>query len=96
MSQKAASLGKNAAFIDVGGALAYSCLLALLAALILGIAAAGLPLWASALIVAGVLLCIGGCVVMYGLNSLKHTDPVPRQTVETLKEDIEWAKQQTR
>ena len=95
MSQKLLSLVKNVGFLVAGGAVAYTGLLALLAALVLGTAAAGLPLWASALLVGGVLLCLSGFLVMQGLKALKNADPVPQQTVETLKEDIEWAKQQT-
>jgi hypothetical protein len=30
-----------------------------------------------------------------GYDTLKKTDLVPRQTVETLKEDAQWAKEQT-
>jgi hypothetical protein len=31
-----------------------------------------------------------------GLNRLKHEDVTPRQTLDTLQEDVEWAKEQTR
>jgi hypothetical protein len=94
--QKLASIGKDVGYIAIGGAIAYAGLLALIAALVLGIAAAAnLPLWASALLVGAVIVGIGGLLVMSGLKALKHMDPVPRQTVETLKEDIEWAKHPT-
>ncbi len=44
------------------------------------------------LVVAGV----GYVLVQKGLTNLKRTDLAPRQTVETLKEDVQWAKEQTR
>ena len=33
-------------------------------------------------------------LISRGRQQLKQVDPVPRQTVETLKEDVEWAKAQ--
>jgi hypothetical protein len=54
----------------------------------------GLKPWLAALIV-GVLLGIVGWVMLQrGLKDLKRTDPTPRRTVETIKEDIQWAKEQ--
>jgi hypothetical protein len=34
-------------------------------------------------------------LIQQGLNALKRIDPTPRQTIESLKEDKEWAKEQT-
>jgi hypothetical protein len=54
----------------------------------------GLKPWLAALIV-GVLLGIVGWVMLQrGLKDLKRTDPTPRRTVETIKDDIQWAKEQ--
>jgi uncharacterized membrane protein YqjE len=33
-------------------------------------------------------------LITKGRQQMKQVDPVPRQTVETLKEDVEWAKAQ--
>ena len=38
---------------------------------------------------------IGYMLVQRGRTALKQADLAPRQTIETLKEDVEWAKQQT-
>ncbi len=35
-----------------------------------------------------------GLLISRGRTEMKKVDPVPRQTVETLKEDVEWAKAQ--
>jgi len=35
-----------------------------------------------------------GVLIARGRTEMKQVDPVPRQTVETLKEDVEWAKAQ--
>jgi protein-S-isoprenylcysteine O-methyltransferase Ste14 len=96
LTQKVSHIGKNMTGLAIGGALAYAGLLALVAAAIAGITAAGLPVWASALIVGVVLAGIGGVLVMTGLAAMKRVDPVPHQTVQTLKEDGEWAKQQVK
>jgi uncharacterized membrane protein YqjE len=46
------------------------------------------------LVVAVVLFVIAGVLAARGRSEAKSIDPVPRQTVETLKEDAEWAKAQ--
>ena len=56
-----------------------------LAALVVGIA--------LALIVGVVFAAIAGALAMAGRSRIKRaTPPVPEQTVETVKEDVEWAK----
>ena len=35
-----------------------------------------------------------GVLISRGRTEMKQVDPVPRQTVETLKEDVEWVKAQ--
>jgi len=95
MTQKVTSAGKDAGLIGAGGALAYAGLLAVLAAVIIGLGEF-IPLWISALIVGLVVIGIGYMLVQQGLTALKRIDPTPRQTIETLKEDTEWAKEQTR
>ena len=50
---------------------------------------------ALAFFLVAVLYGIAAAVLLSrGRDQLKHVDPVPRQTVETLKEDVEWAKAQ--
>lgn len=95
MSQKASRVGKDLGFLAVGGAVAYAGFLALLAAAILALALV-LPGWAAALIVGVVVAAIGFFLVRKGLKDLKQTDPAPRETLQTMKEDVQWAKDQTR
>ncbi|ATB46114.1 phage holin family protein [Corallococcus macrosporus] len=52
--------------------------------------AEALPLWASALIVAVVLLAVGGGVAWSGLQRMKQVHG-PERTIQTLKEDGQWA-----
>ena len=88
-------MGKHAGFIVAGGLLAYAALLVLAAALVALLATTlELPVWVSALLVALVLGGVSFFLVQTGLNGLKETDLTPKRTVQTLKEDVEWAQDQ--
>jgi tetrahydromethanopterin S-methyltransferase subunit C len=53
--------------------------------------------WLAALVVAVVYAAIAGILAVVGRSRLKAATPVmPEQTVETVKEDVEWAKTQAR
>jgi len=95
MSQKASRVGKNVGFLVVGGVVAYTGVLALVAA---GIILLGqvIPYWLSAGIVGLVIALVGLFLVVKGANTLRQEDPVPQETVETLKEDSQWLKNQKR
>jgi tetrahydromethanopterin S-methyltransferase subunit G len=94
MSQKASRVGKDVGFMAAGGAVAYAGLLAIIAGVIalLGLV---IPLWLSALLVGLVVAGLGYFLVRRGLDALKQEDLAPRETIQTLKEDKEWAKDQT-
>jgi fatty acid desaturase len=94
MTQKASRAGKDVAMMAVGGAVIYAGFLALLAALIAGIVAAGLAPWLSALIVGVAVVAVGGALVWQGREALRRVNLAPRQTIHTLKEDAAWVKQQ--
>jgi VIT1/CCC1 family predicted Fe2+/Mn2+ transporter len=51
---------------------------------------AGWPLWASFLLVGGVITVIGGALTAYGIQQFKSFNPLPDQTAEGLKENLEW------
>ena len=94
MTQKATRVGMNVAFLVIGGAIAYAGLLAIIAAIIIAVGTAMNNMWAAALIVGLVIVAIAAALIMKGLNALKSEDLAPRQTIETLKEDAQWAKNQ--
>ena len=96
LTEKAAQVGKDIAFLAIGGLVAYAGLLAIIAAVILVLAANGVPLWVAALIVGLAVAVIGYVLVQRGLTALKRHDLMPRQTIESLKEDTQWAKEQVR
>ncbi len=86
MSDKVSNIGKQLGLLAVGGALAYSGVLAIVAALVILLANAGLPWWVSALIVGVAVAAAGGMIVKKGLDAIKGQDLVPRQTLESIKE----------
>jgi len=96
LTEKATQVGKDVAYLAVGGLVAYAGLLAIIAAVILVLAANGVPLWVSALIVGLAVAIVGYVLVQRGLTALKRQDFAPRQTLETLKDDTRWAKEQIR
>jgi uncharacterized membrane protein YqjE len=93
LTQKATRVGRNIGYLVLGGAVAYAALLALLAALII-LLANYMPAWIAALVVAVLVGIVGAVLISKALADLKRTEIAPRQTVETLKEDAQWAKQQ--
>ncbi len=93
LTQKATSVGKNVGFLVVGGAVGYAALLAILAAAIIGLAYF-VPWWAAALIVGVIVGIVAFLLISSALKALKTTSLTPNQTVETLKEDAEWLKNQ--
>ena len=65
---------------------------AVVAAAITGLAT-GMATWLAALIVAAVLGLIAGIVALVGARQMKQAvPPIPEQTVETLREDLDYAK----
>ncbi|HYP42038.1 MAG TPA: phage holin family protein [Chloroflexia bacterium] len=96
LSQKAGQVGRDLGFLAIGGAIAYAGLLAIIAAIIIALATLGLPWWLSALLVGLVVAGIGYFLVQKGLSALKRESLAPRQTLDTLKEDVEWIKEQAR
>jgi len=54
------------------------------------------PNWAAALIVGAVLAVVAGMMLNTGLKRFKQIHPTPERTVETIKENVEWVKQQAK
>ena len=54
------------------------------------------PDWAAALIVAVALGIIAIVTMRLGVSRLQQVDPTPEKTIDSLKENVQWAKQQTK
>lgn len=93
LSQKATQAGNHMVWVVMGGAIAYAGFLAMLAAAILGLSylMAG---WLAALLVGVVVAGIGFFLLQMGINALKNINPAPEYTIESLKENGKWMKEQ--
>ena len=94
LTQSATEAARGIGMLVAGGAVAYAGLLFLLLALVFGLIEAGWDAWISALVVGLVVVAIGAVLVLRARESLKPANLAPRRTIETLKEDQEWAKEQ--
>jgi len=90
--QKGQQYGKGAGLIGAGaviGLLAAGALTAFLIMLLDG----AMANWLAALIVGVVFAAVATVLALMGRNRIRAAaPPVPEQTVETVKEDVEWAK----
>ena len=94
VSEKGKKAGLGAGMFGGAGVIGFLALAALTAAAILGLATA-LPDWLAALIVGLVYAGVAGVLVLQGRNKVQEAGPpIPEQTVDTVKEDVEWAKTQ--
>lgn len=96
LTQKASEVGRNIGYLLIGGAVAYAGLLAIMAALIVGLAMLGLPWWLAPLAVGIVVAGIGYFLIQRALAAFKPSNLSPRQTIQSIKESSEWAKDQMR
>ena len=97
MTQKGKDAGAGAGCIGGGALFGLGMFGALTAALIALLATAVDHVWLAALIVAVVYGEIAGVLALRGKDKIQEAAPAsPEQTVETVKEDVEWARTQTR
>ncbi len=94
LTQKATKVGKNVGYLVVGGAVAYAALLAFVAGLIIVLGNLLDNHWLAAFIVGIVIAVAAVVMIMSALSALKATGLTPTQTVETIKEDAQWLKDQ--
>ena len=96
LTQKGRNAGVGAGLIGGGGGLALFAFGALTAAVILLLNEV-MAAWVAAALVAVVYAAVAAVLALRGKQRIEEsTPPVPEQTVETLKEDVEWAKTQIR
>jgi uncharacterized membrane protein YqjE len=94
MAEKGRQAGTGAGLFGGAGVTGLLALISLTLALIFALAT-GMDDWIAALIVTVLWGAVAGVLAMTGKEKLKEAGPpVPEQTVETVKEDVEWAKTQ--
>jgi uncharacterized membrane protein YqjE len=94
VTQKGKVAGKGAGML-AGAAMATLLGLGALSAVLIVALDGAMALWLAALIVTVLWLAIAGVLAMSGKKALERATPPVPQTVETVKEDIQWAKTQT-
>ena len=93
MTRKAKRAARGAGMFGGSGLLALYAGGCLLAAAIIGLAGV-LPAWAAALIVGVALLAAAGLAALLGKGQVsKATPPVPEQTVQSVRADVEEIKE---
>ena len=93
VTQKAKYLGRNVGYPVVGGAVAYAGMLAVIAAIIMLLDRV-MPAWGAALLVGVVVALVAWLMIGKAMSALQQAELTPKETVETLKEDATWVKQQ--
>ena len=95
LTQKGKQAGMGAGLFGAAGAIGFLALAALTTCFILALDAA-MPAWLAALIVAVVYAAVAAVLAVRGRAKVKQAvPPVPEQTIETVKEDVQWVKNQT-
>jgi len=94
ITQKGKLAGRGAGML-AGAAVAALLGLGAFTALLVIVLDSALPLWLAALIVTVLWLAVAAGLALAGKKALKASTPPVPQTVETVKEDIQWAKTQT-
>jgi uncharacterized membrane protein YqjE len=96
LSEKGKQVGTGAGMFGTAGILGYTGFLAITAAIVLALNEA-LDGWLAALIVGAVYLAIAGAAALVGRDRIREATPAaPVETIETVKEDVQWAKNQAR
>ena len=95
MREKAGKVGAGAGMWGAAGVIGLLGLGSLTTFLILALDGV-MPNWLAALIVGIAYAAIAGVLYLRGKQRVEEAgSPVPEQTVETLKEDMQWAKHPT-
>jgi len=95
LSEKFSRIGQGATALGAGALIAFSGWLVLLAAAVLGLATV-VPAWLAALIVALLVLAIGGALVYIGKSRFDADSLTPRRTLRSLREDEAWLRERLR
>ena len=95
LSEKGKVAGQGAGMF--GGAAVVGLLaLGVLTTMILALLDKAMDLWVAALIVTVLYGAIAAVLAMSGRDRVKQATPPAEQTVETVKEDVQWAKSQAK
>ncbi len=95
VTQKGKQAGIGVGIVGAAGVIGLLALGALTAAIVLALNIV-MPAWLAALIVAIVYGAAAAVIGLKGKEKVQEATPPAPQTVETVKEDVQWAKNPTR
>lgn len=95
LREEAAKAGKSGGMLGGAAVAGYLCLLLVSFAAAWGLAEV-IPTGFAFLAVGAVYGIVAAVLFLRGRHQIKQVSPVPDQTVQTLKEDAQWAKAQLR
>jgi len=90
---KAHRAARPASILAAGTVLGLYGLGCLLLAAIYGLSLVIAP-WLAALLIGTVLAIVAAILLSSGRNRLRQIDPVPERTVRSMKENVQWTKEQ--
>lgn len=82
-------------FVGAGAVMGIFAILFLLLTIVHALALV-MPSWGAALIVGAALAVASSMMLIAGLSRFRQIHPTPERTVESIKENVVWAKQQTK
>ncbi|CAM5561969.1 Phage holin family protein OS=Streptomyces alboniger OX=132473 GN=CP975_08090 PE=4 SV=1 [Streptomyces alboniger] len=93
LTEKGKRAGRGGGLLGAAGAVSYIGLMALAATAVAALSLA-LPVWASALIVTGVLFAVAGVLAVMGRGQLARAiPPTPQEAMDSVKADVEEIKE---
>jgi hypothetical protein len=95
VSERASAMLSDAIWIGAGALLIHMALGTAIAAIVLALGAAGMPLPTAAALVAALLLVIGGVVVQSRVSAIRRRRALPTRAFREIKETGQWLKDQT-
>ena len=96
LNDRATRIGRDLATVAAGGAVLHGAVLVLLAAAVFGLIELGLEAWLAASIVGIVVGVAGAILLRAGLKAMRSDSSAPSATIETMRDNVEWAKEQTK
>ena len=96
LSHKASLAGKGAGLL-AGAAVMGLGVFGAFTAFLIAVLALAVPVWVAALIVTVLYAAVAAALALAGRGELRKATPLtPEQTVDSVKEDVQWAKTQAR
>ncbi len=93
--EEATKAKASSVMLGAGALIGFFAILFLLLTVVSGLALV-VPVWAANLIVGGVLAAVASVMFPAGVKLFKQIHPAPEHTIESMRENVEWAKQQAK